>query len=286
MAQDIDSVSTKRVSLPGTEIHTLHAEQIGQDFELWIAHPQAGFTPIQPGSTRILYVLDANLFFGTAVEMTRLMHKLFGELPPFLVVGIAYPTENSFHQSALRTRDFTPSEATGLAGSFPQMPGVPRVEPAMGGAASFLAFLEQDVKPYVQARFNASEEGSILFGSSLGGLFVTYALLNAPASFDNYIAVSPALWWNNDELLSSEMDIFSIRAGYSPQVFFGVGSLEESSNIPGLTAFKMITNARNMASQLPDDIDVRFEVIDGETHTSVVSVALTRGLRHLTKPAQ
>ncbi|MDY7019937.1 MAG: hypothetical protein SWJ54_01075 [Cyanobacteriota bacterium] len=46
--------------------------------------------------------------------MTRIMHKLYGELPPILVVGIAYPTKDGFLQGSLRNRDFTPSEDAGL----------------------------------------------------------------------------------------------------------------------------------------------------------------------------
>ncbi|NER79954.1 MAG: hypothetical protein F6K42_10295 [Leptolyngbya sp. SIO1D8] len=90
------------VFIADTEVHPLYSEHVGDDFELWIAQPQAGFAPLSPSPPQVLYVLNANLFFGTAVEMTRLMHKLYGELPPLLVVGIAYPTADGFLQGALR----------------------------------------------------------------------------------------------------------------------------------------------------------------------------------------
>lgn len=66
-------MSTGPVSIPDTEVHRVHAERIGAEFEIWIARPQAGFVPIPDGPLNVLYVLDANLLFGTAVEMTRLM---------------------------------------------------------------------------------------------------------------------------------------------------------------------------------------------------------------------
>ena len=126
-------MTAPRVSIPDTEVYTLHSQLIGDDFELWCASPQAGFVPSPPGPPKVLYVLDANLFFGTAVEMSRLMHKLYGELPPLLVVGIAYPTEDSFLQGALRNRDFTPSADAGLA-SMP-MP-LPQPDPSMHSCAT------------------------------------------------------------------------------------------------------------------------------------------------------
>jgi predicted alpha/beta superfamily hydrolase len=37
-------------------------------------------------------------------------------------------------------------------------------------------------------------------GESLAGLFVLDTFLNTPAAFDDYIAVSPSLWWNKQAL--------------------------------------------------------------------------------------
>lgn len=277
----------QHVTIPDTEVHTLHSEHVGADFELWIARPQAGFAPIPEGPVDVLYVLDANLFFGTAVEMTRLMHKLFGELPPLLVVGIAYPTDNGFLQSILRTRDFTPSADPGMAAmsaNIPQPPNMPSVEPAMGGADAFLQFLTTEVKPFVATRHHVRENGTTLFGSSLGGLFVTHALLTSPTAFQNYIAVSPALWWDDADIFQVEPDWTALSPAQPTNVFFAAGELEENPNIPNLAAFKMITHARQMAEHLSDDaipLTVYFEEIAQETHTSVVPVALTRGLRRV-----
>ncbi len=291
MAQNDTSKTRGRVSIPDTEVHPIRSELIGDDFEVWIAQPQAGFGPVQEGPPRVLYVLDANLFFGTVVEMTRLMHKLYGELPPLLVVGIAYPTDNGYLQGALRSRDFTPSLDAGMektAASFPQMPETHRIEPSMGGASAFMQFLDNEVKPFVSSRYDVQEDGATIFGSSLGGLFVVHTLLTAPASFDNYIAVSPALWWNQEEIFEAAADPAKSLKEHPGRVFIAVGGLEESPDIPHLERFKLVTNARRMAALLGEDAGpsrgVHFEELDGETHTSVVPTALTRGLRLLLRP--
>src|SRR5215831_11055031 len=145
------------VSIPDTEVHAFRSEVVADDFELWIARPQAGFFSQQKTPAGVLFILDANLFFGTAVEMTRIMHKLYAELPPLLVAGIAYPTNDWMLQGALRTRDFTPSADSRM----PEMPAnfqPPRmartVKPAMGGAAAFLGFLEREVKPFLRRHYD------------------------------------------------------------------------------------------------------------------------------------
>ncbi len=282
-------MTTTSVSLPNTEVHSLHSDIIGDDFEIWIAHPQAGFAPLPPSPPAVLYVLDANLCFGTAVEMTRIMHKLYGELPPLLIVGIAYPTDNGFLQGALRTRDFTPSADPGLAAmaaSLPKPAQTFQVEPPMDGGDRFLQFLQSEAKPFVSSRFEVAAENSTIFGSSLGGLFVTYALLNAPESFDNFIAVSPSLWWDNEmmfclEAAQAEKGRSNSQGGHQPKVFLAVGELEETPEIPMLARFKTVTNVRRMADQLGcwENLSVQSAVISDETHTSVIPAALTRGLR-------
>ncbi|MGC1309126.1 MAG: alpha/beta hydrolase-fold protein [Phormidesmis sp.] len=278
------TVST--VSIPDTEVHPLHSEFVGDDFELWIAKPQAGFVPASKPPT-VLYVLDANLCFGTAVEMTRIMHKLYGELPPMLVVGIAYPTADSFLQGVLRTRDFTPSSDNSLADRVAELPAVPqtvKVEPAMGGANNFLQFLQEEVKPFIASRFEISPENSTIFGSSLGGLFAAYTLFTAPDTFDNFIIVSPSLWWDKEWIFELEASQAMRICALASSVFLAVGELEETSEIPMLAEFKSVTNVRKLADLLTKRNDyslkVMLDVLAGETHTSVIPVALTRGLRN------
>ena len=66
-------------------------------------------------------------------------------------------------------------------------------------------------------------------------------------------------------------------------VFIAVGELQESPDIPMLAQFKMVTNTQKMANRLSQREDpsltVNLDIIQGETHTSVIPVALTRGLR-------
>lgn len=273
------------VSIPDTEVHSLHSRFVEDDFELWIAKPQLGFVP-SSAAPAVLYVLDANLCFGTAVEMTRIMHKLYGELPPILVAGVAYPTTDSFLQGMLRNRDFTPSVDDSFAeqaSRFTPTQPTANVNPAMGGADNFLRFLQQEVQPFVTSRFEISSKNSTIFGASLGGLFAAYTLLTAPDTFDNFIIASPSLWWNREEIFELEALRAKNTCELNSSVFLAVGALEESPDVPMLEQFKLITNLENLSDLLMkrDDASLRLvlDVLSGETHTSSIPVAITRGLR-------
>ena len=79
--------------------------------------------------------------------------------------------------------------------------------PTAGGAAAYRRFLVDEVKPWVAAHFR-TDGRSALIGESLAGLFVLETLLTAPDSFDDYIAVSPSLWWNGSRLAAeTEADL-------------------------------------------------------------------------------
>ncbi|NER79955.1 MAG: alpha/beta hydrolase [Leptolyngbya sp. SIO1D8] len=164
--------------------------------------------------------------------------------------------------------------------SLPNLEQRPKVQPVMGAANHFLQFLQTEVKPWIASHCDVTDTGSTLFGSSLGGLFVAYTLLMAPETFDNFIAVSPALWWDDEMLFQLEPS--SSSENLAKNIYVGVGALEESPEIPKLAAFKMVTNVRRFAHQLSQTTRshrVTLNVLEGETHTSVVPIALTRGLR-------
>ncbi len=279
----------RAVHVPGSEVHKLRSEIAEADYQVWIAKPS--FNPRAPRPERlpVLYVVDADLWFGTATEMSRIMHGLFGELPPILVVGLAYGTPELADQGEIRNRDLTPTADPGFEAMARQMnpdwkPLLPEGR-RMGRAREFLDFIEHEVKPMVRKLHpDADPNDEILFGSSLGGLFVAWTLVTEPERFDHYIAASPALWWDGEMLFSLEEEQAAGRGDVAASVFVGVGSLEEGVvGLPWLDRFRTVTNVRRLRERLEGrgypSLRVDAQVFEGETHTSVVPVVLTRGLR-------
>jgi uncharacterized protein len=276
------------VTIPQSTVFDIHSDEADADFQIWIATPVPGMIPFPPGPRHVLYVLDANLFFGTAVEMTRIMSALYRELPPMIVVGIAYHPASPATQAELRARDFTPTVDVGMEAAARGWPGAPRPTlpegRRLGRAEEFLTFLVEAVKPFVEERYDVSA-GSTLFGSSLGGLFVLHTLLQRPDAFDAFISVSPALWWDDELLLKQEENLAPPLEDLEARLFLAVGSEEERSDIPGLAQFRMVSNVRTFAERLAargyPSLDVGTYVAEGESHTTVVPLALTRGLRYI-----
>jgi predicted alpha/beta superfamily hydrolase len=72
--------------------------------------------------------------------------------------------------------------------------------PKSGGANRFRRYLRQEVIPLVESRYRTSGKRALM-GESLAGLFVVDTLLAEPALFNDYIAISPSLWWDDRRMV-------------------------------------------------------------------------------------
>ena len=133
-----------------------------------------------------IVVTDANLLFGMAVDLVRLM-RIPALVPPVVVVGVGYPTDDLDEILRRRTTDFTPTEVSGWPGS--------------GGGAPFRTMLPR-TRPAVRHVGGPRPCGPVtLFGHSLGGMFSVTDWMAEDRLFDLYVISSPSLWWDDHALL-------------------------------------------------------------------------------------
>lgn len=264
-----------------THRHVLASQRIGETFQLDVAlpNPWTGMRPDHP--LPVVYVMDANTVFGIAAQALRFLQNADG-VPPCLLVGVGYQLEGPRRRrrdyGALRTRDLTPSfdpawHETLLAqrGDGPQ----PDIGPAGGGEA-FLDFLIEEVRPFIAERYVTDPGDQTLAGSSLGGLFSLHAYLTRPGAFQRHVANSPALWWRDGEAFATEA---AARPDPETRLFLSVGGQETDPRWP------MVDHMRQMAERLTArGLPVASHVFDGESHTSVIPAALSRGLRSVLAP--
>jgi predicted alpha/beta superfamily hydrolase len=279
--------SSGPASVRESDTYRLRSRHVGAELEVRVARPLPPFMA-QPAATHdVLYVLDGDLFFGLATDVTRLMYQLFGELPATLVVAVGYGAVDGRTFGEARNRDFTPTAPTSFPGA-PAPPGAAAAPQNFGGADRFLAFLLEELRPLIAERYPAATGPSTLFGSSMGGLFASYVLLERPESFERYVIASPALWWDDHLLVRTAAERPLLRGHAPARVFFGAGALEEGTGIPFLDQFKLVSNLSDFAQRLraraAPELDVSTHVFDGESHTSVVPAVLTRGLRAVQRP--
>lgn len=265
----------------------MHSEHVGADFKIFVG--QCGDARGAP--LPVLYVSDANGLFASAVDLIRFMH-LSAHLPPMLVVGIGYPVGGIDETIIVRIRDFTPTFDASFLRIFPE-------HTLMGGADRFLAFIREELQPWVQSRYSVDAGDSAFFGHSAGGLFATYALLTEPSTFCRYGIGSPSLWWDADMMFGCEARYAAAHTDLAAKVFFCVGEYEdhdgrqrEASRLPddqrakaGLRYIDMVADTERMAATLRSrnypGLEIESAVIAGEFHITVQHVNLSRSLRHL-----
>lgn len=143
----------------------------------------------------VLFLMDGQAHFlhasGTVEFLAR--NRM---IPEMIVVALS---------STDRIRDFTPP----VTGS-PDATCREALFPNQGGAGPFLAFLEQELIPFVDETYR-TEPLRVLCGHSFGGLFALFAFVSNSAVFKGYIAASPCLWWD-DQRLTRRADAFLEKA--------------------------------------------------------------------------
>ncbi len=241
----------------------------------------------------LLVVTDADLFFGLAAEIAR-VRSAGGNFTPLVVVGIGYGAEFG-ELVKLRTPDLTPpakAESIEALGEFTSYIGA-----HSGNAADFADFIVDRLVPEVTRRCPEAANGSrLIFGHSLGGLFVAYLLLTRPGAFTHFLMSSPSLWWDQFAIHARIGEFATQLASLPapPRVFINVGSKEQdvptrvppavAMELPALQAIvaqaRMVDSARDFANRLRELKlgTVEYVEFDREDHSSVVPAAISRAL--------
>jgi predicted alpha/beta superfamily hydrolase len=278
-------VDNDQSPLADVEVHHLRSTELVGERKIFVG--RCGLEPTTPAS--VLYLADANGFFGATVDLVRSM-QLARHLPPILVVGIGYPVGVLAETLDHRTRDLTPSVDKGYAALFPD-------QSEMGGAPALLAFIRQELMAWVGDRYDVDPADTTFFGHSFGGLFGTSVLFDEPATFRRYIIGSPSLWWDRRTMLGRERTYAQDHDDLAATVFFGIGADEtqdgrkrEAANLPAeqqelATAWyiDMVDDMARLVDQLAEreypGLRMRSEVFPGEFHITVPLLTLSRGLR-------
>ena len=257
--------------------YTVKSVYTGTTYLIDVLRVASALNPPDPSlALPVIYVLDGNTSFPMVSQMAAVSVPFSPSTPAVLVVSIGYATdaglsrvENIMNRAAWRTRDYLPPVTSGR---------VPSGMQSAGGAAMFLAFIEKELKPFVAERYPINAVAQTLAGDSAGGLFAIYTLLNSPASFQRYLAISPSLFWDDHRLIKQAAG-FSLDVTPPVKLAIVVGELETKE----LMGQDMIGDAQALVEALQDRTDKGLEVSNylfpDEDHISVVPGALRRGLR-------
>ncbi len=134
-----------------------------------------------------IYVLDAEYhFIQVAGSVAALVSAR--KIPDSIVVGI---------HTTVRVRDYLPP-IQGEPQSRMQKWTAEKF-PRFGGTQAFQEFLVKELFPYIEKNYAVNGHRSLI-GHSNAGVFALHTLTTQPRMFANYLAISPAAWWDGAEI--------------------------------------------------------------------------------------
>ena len=267
-----------KATIPATEVITIKSINVNQEYRVSVALPYSYLSKPRKRYP-VIYLIDANFYFGMVTEMTRIM-PICGGFPETIVVGIGYPLdeplEAAFNQiNALRSRDLTPVIDKELEKKDAKEFKVDRVR--TGGARRFLQFIKSELIPLVEAEFRASSTDRILAGHSFGGLFVLYALFHQSNLFKGYVVSSPSLWYRDRVTFRYESRFAKINKTLPVKLYLGVGELEE--DVEYRTVSNVIQLAAHLESRKYQGFSLTKQIVDNYDHCASTAPTFQAGLQ-------
>ena len=261
-------VAHSEVTVPATISRDFHSDIIKRDYKLSISLPE-GYSENVDKQYPVLYILDGNMYFATAVQSYR-VQRLGNDVPEMIIVGVEYPTRRTDEWLVRRAGELTPTQRTDFDTNYSKQYNIPSTS---GEADTFLKVMSDEIVPFFAKNYRASNDRA-LFGHSLGGLFATYSLLQKDRLFNRYIISSPSLWWDDEVAFKHEAKFYENNKAIDAKVMLSVGALEGQQMVLPMQRMSDILNARGY-----EDLSLVSHVFPDETHLSVQPGTLSRGLR-------
>jgi len=185
----------------GQQTHTFESSMLNEQRTVVVQLPKSYQT--HPNKKYpVIYRLDGA---GNVPLINAVLERLQqdDQAPEVIVVAI---------ESTNRLRDFYPTvnkEPQGPVGEG-------------GGAAKFLAFVEQELMPLVNKQYR-THDYSVIAGASAAGVFALYAMQAKPELFQAHIAYSPAVWWNYGASAKSLKTFVTKANSINSYVYINIG---------------------------------------------------------------
>ncbi len=243
------AATASAAQVPATDRFLLHSRRVGRDFLIEVT-PPVGLAAAGHRAP-VVYALDAGYHLA-APEAAALQAS--GAMAPAFLVAIGYPPgqPNTRETDLLHRPHLDDGVSVG------------------GGGAAFEAFILDELKPAIEARYPVDADRSVLLGHSLAGLFVANLLADHPRAFSAYLMASPSIW-------ADPATVGRVRAaaprGKGRRVFLTVGGAETARMKTG------VDDLRAALTAPASGFVVHGQVFAGQTHRSYYPAFLDAALR-------
>ncbi len=207
----------------------------------------------------VMYLMDGDFHFHHTSGIVSFL-KSQGSIPNMMIVAIPNTTD--------RTRDLTsPIEKN---------KEVLVNMPTAGGANTMLAFMKEELIPYIDRNYNTNGY-RMLVGHSFGGIFAVQALLTQGDLYDSYIAISPSMWWDDQSLVDKAERFLDSKPALDGYFYMTMGN-EDGPMLGG--AMKL---AALLEEKAPKTFGWDLKIMKEETHGSVPLRSTYYGLEAIFK---
>jgi predicted alpha/beta superfamily hydrolase len=260
--------------LPGAETFLVKAKSNKINYRINVQFPLA-YEHQKDKRYPVMYVLDANMHFPFQINDDA------------IVVGIEWDQPSLF--------EMVQKEKTALSSGFSRMESfLPQplsegdcrligdracqlFRSHAGQAKAFKAFVVNELKPLIEKRYRTTKK-SILWGHSMAGYFATWVLVNQPDAFDDYVILSPALFYGDFGLLKQAKEIPFLPLDQKHKVYLGVGAreVEMCGQLPScINVIEPILRLYEVLAQYPF-LEVKKDIIENEGHMKMIPSATNR----------
>lgn len=234
-------------------VHTIESEVLGETRTVTVHLPD-GYEEQERFSYPVVYLLDGESNAEYAVAVADFLAES-SAAPALITVAV--------RSGATRVRDYLPRNPSGDATS-------------SGDADRFLDHIETELIPYIEARFRAAPL-RLLSGHSMGGVFVTHAMITRPGLFQAHFAQSPYL---TGQIAPPLLKVVEEALEPGPAgTFFFMNLGDEPELAPHFDRLREI-----LAATAADGFEWAAEVEDGKTHMETRLVGHYDGIERFFAP--
>jgi len=231
-----------------------------------VALPE-GYDPQEDQKYPVIYILDGGRnedFLHIAGLVKYNTQPWIDRFPKSIVVGI---------ENLNRRRDFT-FKVNNL--DFLESKKMKKEYfSASGASAPYIDFLQNELIPYITQNYKTTEHRTVI-GESLAGLLATEILLRHPSTFNDYIIISPSLWWDDHSLIREPSNLKKETITQPVKVYIGAPDREED-----IEMYDSALQLEQTLKRLHPKIQLSFDYLPGELHSTVIHQAVYNAFRLL-----
>jgi uncharacterized protein len=243
--------------------YTIHSKKTGDKYTYTVSLPTAYS---KSESYPLVLYLDESLNSGVKMQSIAPNMIANGEIPKAILVGIRHHGYNA----EKRRRDFIPAHLRkkGTEEYYSD-------DPKYGQAEKFYQFLDKELLPELKKSYKFNSK--TIVGHSLGGLFAVYAMFHSKSPFDNYIAISPSLWANYQNIFVFEEQYYTKSKTISAELYFCCGNYE----VLNLVWHNVDLLEDRLNRRKYEGLTFKKKIYAGYNHNEVVTPAIKDGLKRV-----